>query len=301
MSTRKRVIYETKTDPSQVIGTSHPAMSSIYLCFLSREDQTLCALKRSPKSCQKPHAIEGLRREASIVANNLLSHPNIVKGFSAFETKDAIYVAMEYLRGGDLFDYLKIRGRLAASEARLAMVALLSALDFVHKSGFVHCDVKIENLLLTCRPNVISSSDIVKLGDFGYVIPAHNPPDAIMGSPAYASPEIIRRTTRNTFASDMWAVGAVLYGLLYSELPFDVSEKDKNANPCSSELSILLAKITSAIEPPRFTPLGEKLSTVRPPKGARDLVRGLLNKNHHVRLCMGDALKNEWIVGSREA
>jgi serine/threonine protein kinase len=157
---------------------------------------------------------EKVRRE---IANlKRFSHPHIIRLFEVIHTPTDIFVVMEYVSGGELFDYIVQKGRLTESEARHFFQQIIAGIEYCHYHLVVHRDLKPENLLLDEDHNV-------KIADFGL---SNSMDDGQFlrtscGSPNYAAPEVI---SGNLYAGpevDVWSCGVILYALLCGSLPFD--------------------------------------------------------------------------------
>eukprot|EP00834_Sanchytrium_tribonematis_P001842 NODE_48_length_31852_cov_1.054168.p9 type:complete len:488 gc:universal NODE_48_length_31852_cov_1.054168:22130-23593(+) len=155
-----------------------------------------------------------LEREITIM--KLIRHDNIMTLHDVYETKDELFLVMELVEGGELFDYLVKKGRLGEDEARKFFQQMLLGLDFCHRHLICHRDLKPENLLLDAEKNI-------KIADFGMARFQHNGKmlETSCGSPHYASPEIIKGIKYDGPASDIWSSGVILYALLSGSLPFD--------------------------------------------------------------------------------
>ena len=117
--------------------------------------------------------------------------------------------------GGEVFDYVVARGRLQEVEARRIFRGVLSAIDYIHRLGFVHRDIKLENVL-------IDGNRKVKITDFGFsrAFHANTQLQTSCGSPLYAAPEILFGASYNGPEVDVWSLGVVLYSLLTGDVPF---------------------------------------------------------------------------------
>lgn len=123
---------------------------------------------------------------------------------------------MEYVPGGELFDYLVRKGRLPPHEALHYFQQICYAVDYCHRFNICHRDLKPENLLLDKDKNI-------KVADFGMAAwqADENLLETSCGSPHYASPEIVAGRSYNGSASDIWSCGIILFALLTGRLPFD--------------------------------------------------------------------------------
>ncbi|KAM6976897.1 NUAK family SNF1-like kinase 1 [Aplochiton taeniatus] len=155
-----------------------------------------------------------IQREIEITSS--LKHPNIIRFQEVFESRDKIVIVMEYASQGELYDYVHKRRRLAEAEARDVFRQITSAVHYCHKNGVVHRDLKLENILLDKDLNV-------KLADFGLSNHFHKGRllQTYCGSPLYASPEIVKGLPYQGPEVDCWAMGVLLYTLVYGSMPFD--------------------------------------------------------------------------------
>ena len=127
----------------------------------------------------------------------LIQHPNIVQLYDVYESVSELYLVMEHVEGGELFDYLVKRTRLPEQEALVFFQQIISGIDFCHQHFISHRDLKPENLLLDGQNNV-------KIADFGMAALQQGGSllETSCGSPHYASPEIIRGEKYNGMWSD---------------------------------------------------------------------------------------------------
>ena len=195
-------------------------------------------------------ALERFQREAKVVAK--LRHPNIVQVFD-FDTADNDpYLVMEYIQGPSLSRYLRALhqkgGRLELSVVAKLLTAIAGALQYAHKSGIVHRDIKPGNILLTSQTSAIIPGQPLPedfepvLTDFGLVrfldSNRQTTTGAVAGTPAYMSPEQARGETTDG-RTDVYSLGIVLYELLAGHLPFDGE----------TTMSILLKHVTQTPAP----------------------------------------------------
>lgn len=156
-------------------------------------------------------------REARIIAR--LSHPNIVPVYDVGKTVNCYYLSMEYLANQDLAS--RIRQGLKPAQILKVTRDIASALDFAHKKGYVHRDVKPDNILFRDDGSAV-------LTDFGIARPTM--PDVsmtqvgkVIGTPKYMSPEQVKGEAIEA-SSDLYALGIVLYEMLTGKVPFDGKE-----------------------------------------------------------------------------
>ncbi|KAK6456887.1 uncharacterized protein RJT20DRAFT_94741 [Scheffersomyces xylosifermentans] len=167
--------------------------------------------KKSSDEAGLPYGIE---RE--IIIMKLLTHPNVLRLYDVWETSKALYLVLEYVEGGELFDLLVERGPLQEVEAIKYFRQIILGTAYCHALGICHRDLKPENLLLDASLNV-------KLADFGMAALESNGKllETSCGSPHYAAPEIVSGLKYHGAASDVWSCGVILFALLTGRLPFD--------------------------------------------------------------------------------
>ena len=152
-------------------------------------------------------------REARTAAK--ISHPNIINIYDISASEGKAYIAMEYVEGPNLFQYVEAKGKLAPREAISIMVQACNALSAIHESGIIHRDIKPDNIL-------IAKGGLVKLMDFGLAKAEDNritKDGTVMGTPCYMSPEQALGKEVDSRA-DIYAIGLLLYEMLTSDVVF---------------------------------------------------------------------------------
>jgi WD40 repeat protein len=163
---------------------------------------------------QNREARARFEREARAAAR--LQHPNIVTIYELGEVDGRLFIAMELIEGEDLAEAMLPRDRLSVTEKLKIIIDVCEGLDFGHKRGVFHRDVKPANVRLDARRHV-------KLVDFGIARledSTMTSSGAILGTPSYIAPEVLTGAPVDQRA-DMWAVGVMLFELLAGERPFD--------------------------------------------------------------------------------
>ncbi|MFB7239632.1 Stk1 family PASTA domain-containing Ser/Thr kinase [Streptomyces sp. NPDC056534] len=187
-------------------------MATVYRAVDTRLDRVLALKVMHPALATDAAFVERFIREAKSVAR--LSHPNVVGVFDQGAEGAYVYLAMEYVAGCTLRDVLRERGALAPRAALDILEPVLAALGAAHRAGFVHRDMKPENVL-------IGDDGRVKVADFGLVRAvgsATATTGSVLGTVSYLAPEQIELGTADTRA-DVYACGVVLYEMLTGGKP----------------------------------------------------------------------------------
>uniref|UniRef100_A0A8D0BHI5 Serine/threonine-protein kinase DCLK1 n=1 Tax=Salvator merianae TaxID=96440 RepID=A0A8D0BHI5_SALMN len=178
------------------------------------------ALKIIKKSkCRgKEHMIQN---EVSILRR--VKHPNIVLLIEEMDMPTELYLVMELVKGGDLFDAITSTNKYTERDASGMLYNLASAIKYLHSLNIVHRDIKPENLLVYEHQD---GSKSLKLGDFGLATIVDGPLYTVCGTPTYVAPEIIAETGYG-LKVDIWAAGVITYILLCGFPPFRGSGEDQ--------------------------------------------------------------------------
>ncbi|XP_077783271.1 serine/threonine-protein kinase DCLK1 isoform X2 [Podarcis muralis] len=178
------------------------------------------ALKIIKKSkCRgKEHMIQN---EVAILRR--VKHPNIVLLIEEMDMPTELYLVMELVKGGDLFDAITSTNKYTERDASGMLYNLASAIKYLHSLNIVHRDIKPENLLVYEHQD---GSKSLKLGDFGLATIVDGPLYTVCGTPTYVAPEIIAETGYG-LKVDIWAAGVITYILLCGFPPFRGSGEDQ--------------------------------------------------------------------------
>ncbi|XP_053543452.1 serine/threonine-protein kinase DCLK1b isoform X1 [Ictalurus punctatus] len=168
----------------------------------------------------KEHMIQN---EVSILRR--VKHPNIVLLIEEMDTYSELYLVMELVKGGDLFDAITSTNKYTERDASGMLYNLASAIKYLHSLNVVHRDIKPENLLVYEHQD---GSKSLKLGDFGLATVVDGPLYTVCGTPTYVAPEIIAETGYG-LKVDIWAAGVITYILLCGFPPFRGSTEDQEA------------------------------------------------------------------------
>nr|XP_033480245.1 serine/threonine-protein kinase DCLK2 isoform X2 [Epinephelus lanceolatus] len=163
------------------------------------------------KCSGKEHLIEN---EVAVLRK--VKHPNIIMLIEEVDTPSELYLVMELVKGGDLFDAITSSAKYTERDASVMVYNLAEALKYLHSTNIVHRDIKPENLLVFEYPNGTKS---LKLGDFGLATVVEGPLYTVCGTPTYVAPEIISESGYG-LKVDIWAAGVITYILLCGFPPF---------------------------------------------------------------------------------
>ncbi|MBA0684100.1 hypothetical protein Goari_025707 [Gossypium aridum] len=212
---------------------------------------------------------EQIKRE--IATMKLIKHPNVIRLHEVMASKTKIFIVLEFVTGGELFDKIVNHGRMIENEARRYFQQLINAVDYCHSRGVYHRDLKPENLLLDAYGNL-------KVSDFGLSALSQQVRDdglfhTSCGTPNYVAPEVLDDQGYDGAMADLWSCGVILFVLLAGYLPFD-----------DSNLINLYRKISVA----EFTcPPWLSLSAMK-------LITRILDPNPMTRITIPEILQDEW-------
>ncbi len=188
-------------------------MADVYLC----EDLTLgrrVALKvLLQRFLGDATFVERFRREAKAAAG--LNQGNLVSIYDWGELDGTYYIVMEYVEGETLKDYIRRQGRLSGTESVRIALQLLAALEYAHRAGIVHRDIKPQNVMLDGAGTVkVMDFGIARAGDSGMTEAG-----SILGTAQYLAPEQAKGQPVDA-RTDLYSVGVVLYEMLTGSVPF---------------------------------------------------------------------------------
>lgn len=201
-----------------------------------------------------------------------VKHPNVVRLYEVLSSHSKIYLVMEFIDSGELFEKLKLEGALCEEEARHIFQQIVSAVAFCGEHSIAHRDLKLENVLMDAFGRV-------KISDFGlsslFSSEAHTAElmHTTCGTVNYAAPEIFSNQGYDGHLADIWSCGVILYALLVGRLPFE-----------DEKVSKLIEKIVCAAY--------DEPKTVSPE--ARMLLRRILNPDPRVRITISQLKEDPW-------
>lgn len=199
----------------EVVGElGRGAMGTVYTARDPVLDRLVALKTVKPGILERADTLLRFRREAQAAAR--LQHPNVVTIYELGEEQGTLYIAMELLDGMDLATAMVPPDRLSLPEKVRIMMDICSGLDYAHKQGVFHRDVKPANIRV--RPD-----GTVKIVDFGIARLADSTvtqTGLVLGTPSYIAPEILEGK-RVDHRADMWAAGVILYEMLAGKRPYD--------------------------------------------------------------------------------
>lgn len=241
---------------------------------VSNEIRAIKIIKRGDNLKSKEHL------DSEIQVMKSISHPCIVQTYQIFDLRKSIYIVMEYVSGGDLFDFVAQRDTLTEKHGSQTMRSIFQAVEYLHCNSIVHRDLKPENILCANDSWPLQ----IKVSDFGF---AHflnplsdedNTMKTQVGTVYFMAPEIIKNQGHGP-PVDLWACGVILYTILTGRLPF----------PGRNTTEYLSNVVKGKILFPAI--LWKGIS-----EDAKSLVKGLLNLDPNKRLNSLGALQHRWIA-----
>lgn len=232
------------------------------------------AIKILDKSDIKANELTlNVRREIAIM--KALNHRNIVNLREVLSSKSKLYIVMDLVRGGELFEQIERRGELDTKLARKYFQQLVDGIDYCHRRGVCHRDLKPENLL-------VDENGTLKITDFGVSsmkggVSGSDLLYTACGTPYYCAPEIINGAEEgySGVKIDAWSCGIILYLLLTGTLPFqneDMTKLYEQINRCEVEYPHWMSD------------------------DAKDLISHLLTKDPSRRYSLEDVKRHPWFL-----
>jgi len=204
--------FESDFICSKVLGTG--AFAQVKLCKKADKEYAVKIMKKS--HIKKLRAVTAIAQE--IILLKKLNHENIGNIHEVYQDDQCIYLIVDLCSGGVLFDVIVnsivAKKKMTHGDISLIIKQILKAINHCHGKGIIHCDLKLENILLK-NTNDLNS---IKVVDFGL---AREPGiyDYTAGTPGYCAPETISDHSYQK-KSDIWAIGILTYMLLFGKTPF---------------------------------------------------------------------------------
>uniref|UniRef100_A0A8K9WM30 Calcium/calmodulin-dependent protein kinase Ia n=1 Tax=Oncorhynchus mykiss TaxID=8022 RepID=A0A8K9WM30_ONCMY len=236
--------------------------------------QRLVAIKCIPKK-----ALQGKENniENEIAVLHRIKHTNIVSLEDIFESTSHLYLVMQLVSGGELFDRIVEKGFYTERDASQLIHQILDAVKYLHDMGIVHRDLKPENLLYYSMDEdskiMISDFGLSKIEDTGSVM------STACGTPGYVAPEVLAQKPYSK-AVDCWSIGVISYILLCGYPPF----YDEN----DAKLFEQILKAEYEFDSPYWDDISDS---------AKDFICHLMEKDFMKRYTTDQALQHPWICG----
>ncbi|KAK8404721.1 hypothetical protein O3P69_007759 [Scylla paramamosain] len=263
---------EDKYVLKDLLGTG--AFSQVRLAEVKDDPSTVVAIKIIDKKALKGKE-DSLENEIKVLRR--LRHPNIVQLMDTYEDPEHVYLVIELVTGGELFDRIVEKGSYTEKDAADLIRQVLEAVDYMHEQGVVHRDLKPENLLYFSQDEdskiMISDFGLSKMEDSGIMATA-------CGTPGYVAPEVLAQKPYGK-AVDVWSIGVIAYILLCGYPPF-YDENDAN----------LFAQILKG-EFEFDSPYWDEISD-----SAKDFIRQLMCVDVERRFTCKQSLNHPWISGN---
>ncbi|KAJ4459574.1 putative Serine/threonine-protein kinase Chk2 [Paratrimastix pyriformis] len=260
-------------DIGEVLGSGNFSTVKIGLHRATGQKYAVKIIEKKKFWLQSGDRKDALMDEVRILKQ--VKHPNIINIREIFDSPSHLYLILELVTGGELFDRI-VKGRFPEPYARKIFRQMLCAVMYLHSEGIVHRDLKPENILYATK----DPDSPIKLSDFGVsrMVGEGSFMTTLCGTPEYIAPEIITSAASGyTKAVDLWSMGVILFILLSGYPPF------------SEESGPLFAQITNA----KFSFPDEYWGSVS--DDAKDLIRRLMTVDPARRISCEEVLGHPWV------
>ncbi|XP_062849347.1 calcium/calmodulin-dependent protein kinase 1Db [Trichomycterus rosablanca] len=259
-------------DFKEILGTG--AFSEVVLAQ-ERTSAKMYAVKCIPKKALRGKE-SGIENEIAVLRK--IKHENIVALEDIYESPSHLYLIMQLVSGGELFDRIVEKGFYTEKDASALIKQVLDAVNYLHSLGIVHRDLKPENLLYV---NPHDQSKIM-ISDFGLSKmegAANDIMSTACGTPGYVAPEVLAQKPYSK-AVDCWSIGVISYILLCGYPPF----YDEN----DSKLFEQILKTEYEFDSPYWDDISDS---------AKHFISNLMQKDPEKRFTCDEALRHPWIAG----
>ncbi|XP_041635919.1 serine/threonine-protein kinase DCLK2-like [Cheilinus undulatus] len=264
-------IINEKYQVGKVIGDGNFAVVKECVERSTGQEYALKIIDKA-RCCGKEHLIEN---EVAVLRR--VRHPSIIQLIEVDETPSQLFLVMELVKGGDLFDAITSSTKYSEHDASAMVFNLAGAIKYLHRMNIVHRDIKPENLLVCEYPDGTKS---LKLGDFGLATVVEGPLYTVCGTPTYVAPEIIAETGYG-LKVDIWAAGVITYILLCGFPPF------RSENNIQEELFDQILRGKLEFPSPDW-------DTISLP--AKMLISQMLQVNVDTRFTAEEVLSHPWVT-----
>ncbi|CAH2008396.1 unnamed protein product [Acanthoscelides obtectus] len=271
---QRNILKNFGYEAGKVLGTG--TYSKVYVVTDQTRKKLACKVVRK-KDAGDAFITKFLPRELKIVAN--IKHPNIVQVYQVIDTKQSVYMLMDFCEKGDLLEYIRMHGPFAVEKCKSIFKQVVDAVHYLHNLDVAHRDIKCENVFLTQKGSA-------KLGDFGFSRYCKDKAgedlmsNTFCGSKAYAAPEILRGQFYDPKKYDIWSLGVVLYVMLTATMPFDDTRPKQ----------MLKSQLSNSIK--RVTAFWDDC-----PKNVKDLQVALLEQDVKQRIDIANVVEHSWFKG----
>jgi calcium-dependent protein kinase len=233
------------------------------------------AMKIIPKDYHMNNSL--IKNEIDILRK--LSHPNIVRIYEFYESKNCFYLINEFCPEGELYNYIN-NSTLNEQQLSVIFYQVFSGLKYLHENNILHRDLKPENILISKKEtDLLDDNEYfwIQIIDFGTAKIFENDKNekTVVGSPYYIAPEVLKKDYNEK--CDTWSVGVILYMFLVGKPPFNGSNS---------------AEIVESIKTKNYDETNQKFITRS--EEVRDLIKHLLEKDKNKRLSAKEALSHDW-------
>lgn len=253
---------------SRVIGEG--AFSQVYIGTNIFTKQQVAVKVINRLVIENKSDMEAIQREISVLKR--LDYPGIVKFIDYLEDENSIYIVMEYIPGGELFDFIISHIRVEEPLAKRIFKQIVYSVGYIHSKNIIHRDLKPENMLL-------GESNVVKIIDFGLCsTEADKPLNNKCGSPVYICPEAQTGEEYMGQPADVWALGVILYVLVDGSLPWSYTDKDKMQKEIMTGSYLPIENVSDE---------------------CKELIQSILNPDPNKRITITAILAHPWLFGIR--
>ncbi|XP_058800439.1 ovarian-specific serine/threonine-protein kinase Lok-like [Phymastichus coffea] len=211
-----------------------------------------------------------------------LKHPCIIKVEDFYESPQKVYIILELMEGGELFERIRKSNGLSEKLAKFIFYQIVLAVSYLHENGITHRDLKPENILLATH----DEETIVKVSDFGLskLVDSHTMMKTFCGTPMYVAPEILLTGGRGAYTSqvDIWSLGVILYCSLSGLTPFRIHDRQ---NPLADQI----IKGMYNFNMPKFNRISPT---------AKDLITKMMTVDPKKRITIKNVLQHPWLNDS---
>ena len=208
--------------------------------------------------------IKLIEKEIEILQHT--NHPNIIKLFNFYYYREYVYLIFEYCEGGDLYNF---KYKKTDENIKKIYIQIVEGLLYLKNKNIYHHDIKPHNILI--------KDNRVKIADFGFA----NNFNFICGSPIYMAPELFK-LKKFSKKSDIWSLGIILYEMLNTKLPYNLSK-------CKNIKNIVKSFESNTLE------FNDNISSE-----AQDLLRMILTIDYNERAEWNELLNNSWLNNKEE-